>query len=148
MKFDPNAATESTGGFAVWPPGEYDFEVSEAEDTTSKAGNDMIKLKLFVYDREGNRLVVFDYLVSSAAWKIKAFAEAAGMLSDFDAGELDAALMIGRTGRARIGLEKQEGFDERNKVLAYVKKPAASTAPVLRRASVPAGAGLDDEIPF
>ena len=153
MKFDPNAATEGGNNFAPWPVGEYDFEVAEAEETTSKAGNDMTKLKLWVYDSGGNRRMLFDYLVASAVWKIKAFAETAGMLADFERGEMDAALMVGRVGKARLGIEKQEGFEERNKVLAYVKKPAAAAAPVLRRAApvrqpVPAGADLDDKIPF
>ncbi len=40
------------GGFTVLPPGQYDFEVTKAEDTKSKtSGNDMIKLTLAVFDK-------------------------------------------------------------------------------------------------
>jgi hypothetical protein len=148
MKFDPNAVTEKVKStFDPWQIGEYDFEVAEAEERQSKAGNDMIAVRLNVFNAEGGRCVVFFYILSNQVWKLKQFAEATGMLADFEAGEMSAELMVGRTGRVKLGIEPaQNGYEAKNSVKAFLPgKQAPKQAPA--RMKVPAG-DLEDEIPF
>jgi hypothetical protein len=64
------------------PEGVYQFQVMDAEETESQAGNPMVKLKLAVVnDPQYNGRVVFDNLVvtASMARRLAAFASAAGL---------------------------------------------------------------------
>ena len=58
-------------------PGDYLLTVVEASETYSKAGDEMIKLKLEV---EGHGVHLYDYLVAteSSYWKIDTFRKAIG----------------------------------------------------------------------
>ena len=64
------------------PEGVYQFQIGDAEQTESQAGNPMVKLKLAVVnDPLYNGRVVFDNLViiASMARRLKSFGAAAGM---------------------------------------------------------------------
>ena len=101
------------------PAGDYTVEVLEAEESVSKNGNDMIELKLRVQP-EGP--VLFDALVFTpkAFWKIDAFRAATG---ETVAPEEDVVItpgrLVGRTGRARLGVEEYDQR-KRNKVVAWL----------------------------
>lgn len=125
MKYDPNAKQD-----AILPPGEYDATVVAAEERQSKSGNDMIELKLAVYDKDGTEYPVDDYLVSSprALWKLEKFCESAGLV--FGAGELTAIQTEGCNVRVNIGVEKRQGFRDQNKVWDYLPKNGTTTRPV------------------
>ena len=149
MKFDPSIEDSSPqASSAPWPPGVYDFEVREAEEATSAAGNEMIKITAWVYNQSGGRRLVFDYLVSTAAWKIKQFAASCGLSAQFEAGALEAEDLVGRTGQCTLFIDKREGYEPQNKVKGYL--PAASNAKPAApspRAKAPAD-DLNDAIPF
>ena len=155
MKFTP-VSEESANDqpFELWPDGVYDFEVKEAEETQSKAGNDMIALQLWVFNKAGQRRIVFDYLVSSekAAWKIRSFAASCGMLRRYEDGELDAEEIVGQCGKLVLATQKADmEWPAKNTVKAYEKAEAKAAAPrtarVPAREKTPAG-DIDDEIPF
>lgn len=160
MKFTPKSEADiqaSSGSFDPWPSGTYDFEVAEAEDTTSKAGNDMIKLTLYVFNPEGKRRTVFDYLLASIEYKLRHAAEACGLLSAYEQGMLEAFDFTGKTGRLKLGVQPaKDGYDAKNTVRDYVKddgstaeEPAPKRWEAPRRKSEPAAAGnIDDEIPW
>ena len=59
------------------PEGEYDFEITDAEEAVSRAGNDMIKISCKV-DAKIPRFIN-DYLVGSekAFWKVKSLCASA-----------------------------------------------------------------------
>ena len=149
-------ASESSGAFEPWPAGEYDFIVNEAIDDISKAGNEQIKLTLHVFNRNGARRIVFDYLGSgqSSQWKVRHAAEAMGLLRQYDAGELNPHEMIGKPGKCLLRVKPAaNGYDANNQVGDYVvpKAVAAGTQPAMRSASkakVHTGGDLDDTIPF
>lgn len=109
-------------------PGIYDFEVMRAEETTSRAGNAMIKLKVRVF-HDGGEAHLYDYLVSTQVEKLCAFCDAVGLSKEYDAGDVKSDDMEGRSGRAKIGIEdekpKEDGegnWPAKNKVKDYLPK--------------------------
>ncbi len=148
----------ANNGFAPWPAGDYDFEVHDACDEQSKAsGRDQIKLTLYVFNEDGNKRTVFDYLGcdEKSAWKVRHFAEAVGLLDHYERGELDVNDIVGRTGRCRLRVKPESnGYPANNSVGDYVPQEAKekSARPVARPSPAPARklapADLDDEIPF
>jgi hypothetical protein len=153
----------------LFPAGQYDFEVRNADEAVSKtSGADMIKLELYVFRPDGERRIVYDYLVGTEGGqrKIRGFSAAVGLLAQYEKGELLAVDMVQRTGQLKLRVEtdKTGQFPDKNSVADYLKPkaaPASVAQPVSRslrpspaaeaRKPVPAGAGggdLDDEIPF
>lgn len=150
----------SEGGFKPWPPGEYDFEVLDASDEISQRTNaEMIKLTLQVFNREGKTRKVFDYLVSIASmqFKVRHFAEATGMVAQYEAGEMDIHDIVNRSGRLKLRIKPAQGnYQEGNEVQDYIPAPMAEARPAARpqpaRQPVMAGGStandLNDDIPF
>lgn len=162
MRFAPKSDTEiemerakATG---VWLSGIYDFEITNAEDKISSKGNEMLVLTVAIFDKDGDRKHVTDYLLEAIAHKLKHAALACGLTAKYDLGTLVAMDFIGCTGRLRLGIETDRtgNFPDKNRILDYEKKAFSTTAPSVRpgpplaRKPVHAGAGsdLDDEIPF
>jgi hypothetical protein len=146
MRFAPKTDAELAD--AAFAPGTYDFEVAEAEDTVSKAGNEMISVKLRIFNKAGGHIHVFDWLLEAMAFKLKHATEAMGLADAYRRGELEAHQMIGRAGRV-ICVAGDNGY---LKVKDYE---------VAKGGGVPARAGtgtrastaatkddLDDSIPF
>ena len=151
MKFKPISEQEAAAQAAgLWDDGTYDNEVSEAEETESKAGNEMTALQIFIFNADGGRRKVFDYLVASegSAWKIRHFAASCGLLPEYEKGTLMANEMVGRTGKCVIRTQKaKDNYPAKNVVQDYVKVAGATrSAPAARPKTI--AADLDDEIPF
>ena len=119
--------------FEPWPEGVYDFTVVEASEMTSKKGNQMIRLRIRCLNVEGQQRFVFDYLLEAMEFKLKHFCETAGLLEEYDSGNLNAAMCLDRSGQVKLRIDKQEGYDPKNVVEDYVK---------------PVQAEGDDGIPF
>lgn len=105
------------------PAGDYPLRVIEATEDTSKGGNDMIKLKLRVLNRDGTEgPALFDYLVFSdnSFWKIDQFLKSCGEHPgegvDFD---LDPQRLVGWECEATLTVEEYKG-QKNNKVAAYL----------------------------
>lgn len=153
MKFDPKTEEEVTQG-GLLPKGEYDFEVKNAEEGQSKAGNDMISLTLHVYNSEGGYHRVLDWLVSTdgGAYKVRHFAYAVGLGTQYERGELCAEDLEGVTGRCKIVIQKSKDpqYQDKNSVADYLP-PASATNSATHMANGdprPPVPPLDDEIPF
>ncbi len=101
-------------------PGDYEVEVVDAVETTSKNGHEMIELKLKT--SQGSFLYDFLVFIPSAFWKIDAFRAATGetVTPDEDV-ELTADDLIGRSGPARLSIEEYNGR-KRNKVSAWLSE--------------------------
>jgi hypothetical protein len=154
-KTEEDLAKEGLGARELLRDGVYDFEVAEAtEETSSKTGADMIKLKLTVFDSKGFPRTVFDYLMEGAmAYKMLHFAESTGLTRQYNSGELSAFDCENKTGRLKIGKEPARGeYRAKNNVVDYeppatrplAAKPAAAPA---ARAKAPVD-DIDDQIPF
>ena len=85
MKFAPKSEKEIASANLL-TPGVYGFEIIEAEEATSKAGNDMIKLMVHVFKEDGTPVTVFDYLMESVAYKLRHAAEGCGILHAYEQG--------------------------------------------------------------
>lgn len=129
-------------------PGIYDFEVVETDDKPSKKGNDMVTLKLHVFEEDGTPRIVFDYLVPDALpHKFKHACNACNLIAEYEGHTLTAASFMGRTGKVQIVTQPAQGqYLEKSTVKDYVKREAqdASAPPPVRSVA----ADLSDEIPF
>lgn len=119
-------------------PGDYEVEVVNAIETTSKGGHDMIELKL----KTSAGSYLYDYLVfiPSAFWKIDSFRAATGEVVEPDEDvEITADHVIGRTGTARLIVEEYGGR-KHNKVAAWIvgtARPSAQPQPARRSENQP-----------
>ena len=138
----------------LWKPGVCDFEVLEAEDTISKAsGAEMIKLKVKIFNEDGESQILFDYLLDSMAAKLRHAAAAFGLLGRYEAGGFEAFECVGKTGRCKVSVQKDKTgqFPDKNGIADYIlpEKQERPAAPRRMAARTPAPAGdIDDEIPF
>lgn len=123
MKFQPKTEKEIAEA-NLWPEGEYGFEVTEANDTASKKGNDMIKLKLRVYNAEGAFKFIDDYLLESMAFKLRHCASTCGLLDVYEGGSLLASDFVGKNGFVKLKITKDETgkYADKNDVKDYVVK--------------------------
>lgn len=165
MNFTPKTE-EELARESLLSAGTYPFEVLEAIEQVSKKGNEMIKLKLNVFGQSGEQVHVYDYLLESMAFKLRHFAEAAGLLRDYEAGKLDAQACVGKNGFVKLEIEEQLGYVPRNTVKDYAKPDASLSRggnggekpvqPPIHNArhtasmaaQAPAVGQFDDDIPF
>ena len=120
MNFTPKK-DEELNNFEIFTPGEYDFDVVKAEDQTSKAANDMIKLELDIYAPSGRKTRVFDYLLESIAYKIKHFCTTTGLADAYENGILTADMCLNRSGKCKIIIQSDKNgkYDDKNAVKDY-----------------------------
>jgi len=158
MEFNPTDAGDRSG-FSLLPEGLYDIEVVEAEERSSKNGNQMIALTLEVRHPDGYPSRVWDYLVSTpaAVFKIKQFCDAAGLTGEFASGTLTEAHCRNRRLKAKIFVEAgREGYQDRNAIREYLPTatPSGGIATMPEHAMSGGGeapqttAVTDEEIPF
>ena len=158
MKFQPKTE-DQLAEESLLPEGVYPFDIINAVDTFSKAGNEMLKIKLMVYGNDGQTPHLYDYLLEKIAFKLRHFAETTGLLKEYERGELNAAMCSGKCGFCKLAIEPAGDYPAKNIVKDYVVQeanhPSASNAP--KRATPPpkaskapgtAGAAFDDDIPF
>ncbi|MCH8852821.1 MAG: hypothetical protein IID41_09255 [Planctomycetes bacterium] len=112
----------------VLASGIYDAFVRTAKDQISKADNDMIELKLAVSDRQGNQVIVTDYLLDAMEFKLRHFCFAAGLGDAYNAGELTAELCQEQNVRVKLRIEGGNGeYLRKNRVIDYLA-PADTAA--------------------
>jgi len=163
MQFAPQTEAQMQAARLIPDDTECDFEVMTAENKVSKAGNEMIALKLCVWHGE-REVHVYDYLMPSMQFKLLHFCEAAGLTDRYASGNLSATDCQSKTGKVVIGLEDASGnYAAKNTVRDYlghretkVVKVGASASPavpgrvaLVKAAPAAAGAkGVEDDIPF
>jgi len=152
MRFTPKSEEEITAANLL-EGGEYPFEVADAEEGQSKSGNDMIKLRLKVLGPDERQYGVFDYLVGTegSAYKVRHFAESVGLLPQYEAGELEAISLIGRTGYCQVGIDdKNKAYPAKNVIRDYLAKVSAASGSGVpsNKPKGQAPAMVDDDIPF
>lgn len=108
--------------FTILPAGKYPFRVLDANQQRSKAGNDMIELKLDFYDDDGNSSTVWDFLVftEKSVWKVDHFLKSCGMHpGEGQEIDLNPNEFIGFEGMGELRIGKTDKGVERNEVAAY-----------------------------
>jgi hypothetical protein len=106
-----------------WAPGDYQGTLIKVEDKTSKVksdgsgGNPMQVWTFRAYHDDGREQLISDYVVlPSATFKIKQLALALNKKSDFEAGTFQADDYINADVKLYLVVDKQDGFDDKNKV--------------------------------
>lgn len=154
MKFTPKSQDTITReererkAKRLLPPGDYDFEVIQAEDKVSNAGNDMIKLTLRVFAPDGTTVLVDDYLMEKMAYKLRHFADGTGLTARYDSGEMVAFDCVGASGKVTLKHETSEKYDPKCVVKDYVvgdKSEKPTPRPVRSREP---GDDDEDQIPM
>lgn len=151
MRFAPKTEEQIAADGLIPANTIVDFEVLEAEEATSKAGNPMIALKLRVWRPDGSTTTLRDWLVSNFPAKLLGFAKSTGMRAAYDAGAMHAEDMEGKTGKLKIAVEpEKDGYPAKNKAAFYVEddEPRRGAQPAQQRAPATSKSDLDDEIPF
>lgn len=145
--------------FQLLKEGEYDAVIESSEDRISaNSGNPMMDMKLTVYDANGKEHSVRDFLVftKSMMWKVVHFANAAGLMTEYEEGKLCSEVAVGANIRVKIIVEpgslipedKLNGkpygsrYPDKNKVDEYIGKQDAT------KLNNGAEEGLDDDVPF
>ena len=141
MKFTPKTEKEIIEA-GLWPDGEYAFEIIDAEERRSKAGNEMIVLKIKVYNDDGASVFVDDYLLEAMAFKLRHAAECCGLLPEYEAGNLNASHFEWQKGRLKLKTQKSkdDAYADRNVVADYIVGPktdAMSISEILDNDKVP-----------
>lgn len=128
LNYDPKDAVQ------CWPAGEYPGELTKVEEKRSKVkpdgtgGNPMEVWTFVTYNGTSAQQLISDYVVIPAAtFKIKQLAEALGKKAEFEAGEFQAENYIGAGVMLDLIIDKQDGFDDKNKIR---KIKAAQAEPV------------------
>lgn len=148
MKFQPKTDKEISEA-NLWPDGNYSFEIIEGVDKQSKSGNDMIELKVKVYNNEGGYIFVNDYLLERIAYKLRHAAVACELTEQYEAGSLVGMDFVGKCGTLKLKIQKSKdpAYADKNVVGDYVvKKDGEEDVHV---ATVTNGVAIkDDSIPF
>jgi len=147
------------------PKGEYPFEIADANEQKSKAGNDMLVLEIDCISETGARRRVTDYIVPGTIWADKKLHDlmwSVGLGERYATGIIQADDLRGRSGLAGVGIDKgkpftakdgtqKDGYDK-NKIAFYKrpesapssKKPQPTDAQLENRTSEDA----DEDVPF
>lgn len=141
MKFEPKTDKELAES-GLYTDGIYDIEVYEAQEKTSTKGNDMIELNIIIHNNDGGFKKIFDYLSPAfMAHKLKHAAQAFGLETAYENGELRAEDFVGKSGRAHvfIQIDKDGKYPNKNAIKDYVTGEGKKLADEVT---------LNDEIPF
>lgn len=152
MKTNPKSASE-IAMMDLIEPGIYNFQVFEATEKVSKSGNEMIELKLRIWDNNGRERIVFDYLLTAFAHKLRTFCEAVGLLEQYEADNLNANDCLSKSGKVDLGIQAEKKKDDgsswpaKNTVLEYVVSDAKTAAqPAVSEPKTTDF--IDDDLPF
>ncbi len=149
MKHTP-MSDEEIASLGLMEDGIYDFEVTAAENKVSSKGNDMMEIKLNVFDNEGKARPKRDWIMPQMAKKFKHFHNACGIMDKYEAGTLEPEDVIGKTGKCMIktepytnkdGLEvmsnKIDDYVKRDNLEVYAKASTKSVSEILGEDSIP-----------
>ena len=132
MKFKPQSEEDAPAMSNVLKAGEYDAEVLEATESRSKAGKDMLKIKLGVFRPSGSgQTWVWDY-ITETSFKLGQIMRASNMEKEYLEGQVAADELVGKCFKVTLAVEPARGdFGERNGVKRYggavAKKEAGSS---------------------
>lgn len=121
MKFQPKSDKEIAEA-NLWTEGNYSFEIVEGVDKTSKSGNEMIELKVKVFNDDGGFIFVKDFLLESMAFKLKHAAQVCGL--DYEGGAIAGMDFVGKCGTLKLKIQKQKDpqYADKNVIADYVVK--------------------------
>jgi len=142
MKFDPSTADANEDmTHELLPVGQYKAHVEEAEETQSKAGNDMIKITLLI-DHEGKEYRIWDYITENATWKLSMLCKSISMVEQFATGNIDAGMLAGSDPLVTIKKKPAKGEWPEGRTVKSYDIGGEPHTPVV------ASVITDDDVPF
>lgn len=149
MRFTPRTE-EEVQQYKLIEPGVYSFEVVGAQDKFSRAGTEMIELKLKVWDNNGKERLVFDYLLEALDYKVRHFCYATGIGTKYEDGTLQAEDCFFKTGKVDIYIAKDKTgkYPDKNAVKDYVVMPEGIANVMNPALAKQEEVELNDDIPF
>lgn len=135
------------------PKGDYDFEITKAEQKTSKIkppateGRPMLAITHRIFVGESFRLLTSYFMLDDDRFgQLRNICEALGILDKYEAGTLEPADFDQGCGKLKLGVKHNDfkGEDE-NKVSRYIVPKVA--APATRQPD-DAAPPADDDVPF
>jgi hypothetical protein len=119
-KFESRSAEEITAT-SLWQGGIYDFFIVEAQEKTSRRGNEMIEVYIEITRRDGAKKCVRDYLLPQRPMKLLKACKACGVEDKYRAGILSDDDLVGKRGKLKLGIERATvEFPRRNVVVDYL----------------------------
>jgi hypothetical protein len=128
MRFTPKSEKEINEE-KLLPEGDYPFEISGAENATSKKGNPMIKITVRVYKPNGQFILVTDYLMEAMLYKLLHCCQACGLEDQYNKGALDPEMFIGKTGMLKLKIDPESDYPAKNSIKDYIKDAAKVVLP-------------------
>lgn len=147
MNFTPKSEAELQQSLLL-EKGLYPFQVIDAKDEISKSGNEMVKLTLKIWAKDGSERTIFDYLLEAMAFKLRHFCMTTGLLDKYESGELKAIDCIGKCGKCDVVLQQGQPnptggyYPDKNNIKDYVISERPSMTMPLKENFI------DDSIPF
>lgn len=133
-------------------PGIYEYEVIEAEEKVSQAGNDMIALKLNILLPNDKQKIIYDYLLEAMEWKVGHFCESLGMLDDYEQNYISAAKCQGKKGLVKVFIQKDPKglYPDKNSVQDYIASDKIAAIKMQKKESQAENHEpfIDDVLPF
>jgi hypothetical protein len=107
--------------------GIYPFEVIEATDKKSRNNNDMIELKLRVFDGNSSRQML-DWIMPAMMFKLFHFCAYTGLNKEYEAGTLSAFDCKGKSGYCKVIIQEDKTgqYPPRNSISDYVRMPVGT----------------------
>jgi hypothetical protein len=121
MNFQPKTEQEIAEN-KLWPRGDYDFEIMDAREKNSGAGNEMIELKVKITRPDGSSRVVTDYVLPKRPEKFLHCCAACGLLDKYRKGLVADDDFVAKRGKIKLGIEKdrKHTYPDKNVVLDYI----------------------------
>ena len=155
MKFKPLSKDELKNGDVkdLLPDGEYKFFVLRGDLGESKAGNQMLTVKIEIFSQRNgvaragamDSHHIYDYILPehpSMGFKLAQFMDCIAMGDQYSSGNLEVDTLTGKSGTAQIGTQQASGdWPAKNVIKRYV--PPNPFDP-----DQPKAAPTDEEIPF
>jgi hypothetical protein len=120
MTFEPKTK-EQIEDAKLWPKGEYGFEIIDAAEKKSAAGNEMFEIEVRLSNGKGASKELTDYLLPKRAEKLYGCCAAIGVLDKYRSGTLSQDDFVGGRGKVALIVEKgKNGFPPRNAIESYI----------------------------
>lgn len=128
MKFTPLSEEELNTQKISLDPGPANFMVMDAEEKKSRnSGNQMIELRLRVWDQNGKEGILYDYLLGEKAlWKLRDFLNSIGRPEVYQTGDINCDLILGASGKCKLGIQNDPKFGDRIRIKSYDAKEKVS----------------------
>lgn len=120
MRFDPSSEEEIIAN-SIWRSGIYEFEIKDAQEKSSRAGNPMIELSIEIQRRDGAKRMVRDWLLAQRPAKLLHACIACGLEEKYDDGVVSDDDFVGKRGKLKLGIQRETGeWSRKNVVTDYI----------------------------